>query len=532
MVDIGIIDNLSTELQEQLPLLPANKQQFNLLSGRIRLVVNKILEQENVAENSLFQRHLEQLSNCLTECLAFMQKFTVSKYRLFWLRNDNYNSWFRGVRQCLLEVVQNLRLEVDYLRLFDVREDEESFNIDLQNNRALKEKTTTLLKSFLVHQLNIYELSSTLNVRKSLHVRKKFLCYDELSNDLQLQIAEYNWDQKNDLECCQLLQSLSINGYGFLNHEFKEALSEFTLIDRLVFIDEDKEHPSLDYCWSNYPELQLNWIKVMLSPKRAQHCFCWYRQLSKDLQDQLSTITKKDEGILQQEWDQSSENCYHLLQSLSQPLSLPSLQSSLSSSQSSQPTPSSNYSFLNEQFKQQLNDATKLHIQALKEINAHDDLSMEQYWHECPELHLSWLRSGYTARQPNLMFSSYGLSLSQPEEEHVSASQQEPTAKRAKLMPNVQKIIDDGSFSLLSVTIRANDECGTKFFIGLPQEEADRLLKIDRPINELDFDESAIINLFREDELVTEEELESIKHFFKEYFVTNSNVGALLKCLS
>ncbi len=224
MVDIGIIDNLSTELQEQLPLLPANKQQFNLLASRIRLVVNKILEQENVAENSLFQRHLEQSSNCLTECLAFMQKFTVSKYRLFWLKNDNYNSWFRGVRQCLLEVVQNLRLEVDYLRLFDVREDEESFNIDLQNNRALKEKITTLLKSFLVHQLNIYELSSTLNVRKSLHVRKKFLCYDELSNDLQLEIAEYNWDQKNDLECCQLLQLCIEDTCILKNHRKAKSL--------------------------------------------------------------------------------------------------------------------------------------------------------------------------------------------------------------------------------------------------------------------------------------------------------------------
>ena len=551
----GIYD-VKRLIYEQLNLIKANKQQFKLLSDRITLIVTKIKELENTTKKPNFQKNMQELYSCLEQCLSFMKQFVVNSWKWFFLRTINYSSNFQRLNQSLQIVIQPLDLGINIQQIFNYQENQENLSIDLQDNQALIEKNHVLLKNFLEQQLNINNvlMESAVDAQKGSVGRTKFLYYQELTKDFQDQLFQVSkeWDHINDQECYNLLKTLNliIISYELLKTEFKQQLSETTLMCRFAFVDENNKYPDLQECWNNYSELHLAWVTSSLQPLQEQRCFSFYRELSMDLQDNvLPAFANKSKDLLQKEWDDNnSEQCYKFLKSLStsqsSSQSLPSLQSSLlfASSQSSQPLEliqsSYDYDCLNEKFKQQLSRATQLQRQALSTENSQLDFSMKKYWNECPELHVVWMKyCSSIQEQPTLMFSSCSQTTQVDNEGSQNTLPEEPQAKRLKLLPktpNVEKILEEQEVSLLLLKITSTNDETIKFFIGLPNDRANLLLTRNTPITELDFEEADIINLFGEGQEIVKQELESIKSYCRKYFIPNMKVhhSLSLKSLS
>ncbi len=498
-------------ISQSIPLVKANQRQFKLLSSRVSIIISKIKELEVVIKQPSHHQNLEKLFDCLEQCLNFMRRFIVSSRKLLFLREKDHSSQFQLLNQSLKVAIQPFNLEHEEL-IFNIQEDQEELTRDLVDNQVFIEKNLALLKSFLEAQLDI---SSIAIVTKPI-TRKVFLWYRELNLSLQEQLKQAGivWDLKNDQECYEILQSLNLNAtcYEFLKVEFIEQLAEITLMNRFYFVDEDLKYPEFKECWDNYPELHLSWIQV-------------YSQSPKD-----QFLSK------QKLYEDSTENSYKLLQSSDSQLSpsLPLLQASLpsESSQSTQPLLQSSYHRLHEKFKQQLLVATALPRKALAAAHNQSELSMEQHWNECQELHLVWLKYCYNSQEPPMLTFSSSQQTQAYSEGSQNSPQVEPRLKRLKSLEktsNTEKILEHQGFSLLSVTIVAPANT-MKFFIGLSNERANCILEKLEPITELDFKEDDIINLFDGQEEISAAELELIKDYFKQYFVPGIKPVSSLKC--
>ena len=498
-------------IRQSIPSVKANQYQIQLFRERVSTIISKIKELEVFIVQQSHYQNLKKLSDCLEQCLNFMRLFIVNSLKFFFLREKNYSSQFQLLNQSLKVAIQPLNLEIDE-PIFNIQEDQEELTKDLIGNQLLIEKNHALLKSFLEAQLEISHIA----IAVMPVTRKVFLWYQELNLSLQEQLKEAGvvWDLKNDQECYDILQSLSLNSrcYEYLKVEFIEQLAEVTLMNRFYFVDEDLKYPEFKECWNNYPELHLSWIKVYLK-------------------------TPKEQFLSRQEWcDDSPENSYKLLQSLDSQLSqpLPLLQASLpsESSPSTRPLLKSSYHQLHEKFKQQLLVATDLPRKALAMANNQSEFSMEQHWNECQDLHLVWFKYCRNSQEPPILTFSSSQQTQVYSGSSQNSPQEEPRSKKLRGLEKTspEKILEHQGFSLLSVTIAAPSNNDMKFFIGLSNERANYMLEKSEPITELDFKEDDIINLFDGQEKISEQELGLIKDYFKHYFVPGIKAIYVLKC--
>ncbi|MGI9214704.1 MAG: hypothetical protein ACR2HS_03345 [Gammaproteobacteria bacterium] len=520
---INNIDNLKILINKNTTLVQAtNKQQFKLLNNKISLVIKQIFSLNLTINQDHYLSKLSELYNYLNKVLTFINKFIVVGYKLLLLKTTNYSVEFQLFNRSLQDIIQLFDLQI--ANIFNQEEDERALLEDLADHQILLSKYQGLLVNLLLQQINDLNNIADLNFHA---VRSKFLFYKDLPKEWQRLLRDSRWDQISDQDCYQILEKLSYSkfSYDLLIPEFKQQLSKFTVIYRAIFIDEDAQFVDLQDCWNNNPNVRRSWLKINLTLPTEQRCFLRYKELAKELQDYMLLASNyNSQELLAKEWDtNNNQQCDTWLKTL------PNLQdwSTLSAALPSLDVPSviNSYYYLNEEFKQQVSQASHSIREILAFANQQASLAPERYWHECQDIHVAWFNYCF---YPNLVPDSQGSSqslllfssLSQSIDSIIGSQQY--SCSEIKITDRVKVLAEQEDFKLLLLKITAFDPYETmQYIVGLPTAKADLCIAKNHLVTELDFDQKDIINLFDTEEEIPDKELQASKDYFKKYFVAD-----------
>lgn len=138
-------------IYDQVQLVKANKKQCQRLSERVRIVEQAVKDLEKAPEVSRYEAGLNALHHCLTNALAFIEKFSASnRLERYLLKTGTSKEQFAELNDELQKAVQQLNLGLTAQQLMNQEQDKADREADakalLDNQKEILAKNEAMLQ--------------------------------------------------------------------------------------------------------------------------------------------------------------------------------------------------------------------------------------------------------------------------------------------------------------------------------------------------------------------------------------------------